>query len=136
MLREGIRMRRIRFVRHCTARQIRAKDRACRHPVEEVRWHAARLPAWADDPRTPARVADVVGLSDVAARAVLHRWNAPGPARPADGRGGNGSEPGLTTRRRGALSAAVRKRPRTAGGGPGRGWPGPSAAAGASGSGR
>lgn len=72
-------MARIPFVRHRTANRIRAKYRACRHPVEKTRWHAVWLLAWADEPRTPAQVAAVVGLSDVTVRHVLHRWNAAAP---------------------------------------------------------
>lgn len=104
-------MDRIPFVRHRTANQIRATYRACRHPVEKVRWHAVWLLARTDQPRTPAQVAELVGLSDVTVRAVLHRWNASGPAGLADGRAGNGAEPKLTARRRGALYAALQKRP-------------------------
>jgi transposase len=102
---------RIPFVRHRTANQIRAKYRGCRHPVEKTRWHALWLLARTDEPRTPAQVAALVGLSDVTVRAVLHRWNASGPDGLADGRKGNGSEPKLTARRRGALYAALQKRP-------------------------
>lgn len=104
-------MARIPFVRHRTADQIRAKYRACRHPVERTRWHALWLLARADEPRTPAQVAAVVGLSDVTVRAVLHRWNARGPDGVADGRTGNGSEPKLTPRRRDALYVALQRRP-------------------------
>ena len=104
-------MARIRMVRHRTANQVLRKYRACRHPVEKVRWHAVWLLARMDEPRTPAQVAGVVGLSDVTVRAVLHRWNAAGPAGLADGRRGNGSRPRLTPRRRGALYAALHKRP-------------------------
>jgi transposase len=35
-------MRRLPVVRHATANQARAKYRACRHPVEKTRWHAAK----------------------------------------------------------------------------------------------
>lgn len=104
-------MARIAFVRHRTAHQIRAKCRACRHPVEKVRWHAVWLLARTDEPRTPAQVAAVVGLSDVTVRHALHRWNASGPDGLADGRKGSGSQPKLTPRRRDALYAALRKRP-------------------------
>ena len=100
-------MARIPFVRHRTANQIRARYRACRHPVEKVRWHAVWLLARADEPRTPAQVARVVGLSDITVRAVLHRWNASGPAGLTDGRTGNGGQPKLTARRRDALRAAI-----------------------------
>ena len=104
-------MTRIPFVRHRTANQLLALYRACRRPVEKVRWHALWLLARTDEPRTPAQVAGVVGLSDVSVRAVLHRWNASGPGGVADGRRGNGSAPKLTPRRRNALYAALRKRP-------------------------
>jgi transposase len=104
-------MARLPFVRHRTVNQIRAKYRACRHPVEKPRWHAIWLLARTDHPRTPAQVADVVGLSAVTVRAVLHRWNAAGPDGLTDARRGNGSEPKLTPRRRAALYAAIQKRP-------------------------
>ena len=104
-------MARLPFVRHRTVNQLRSKYRACRHPVEKVRWHAVWLLSRTDDPRTPAQVAGLVGLSDVTVRAILHRWNASGPAGLGDGRKGNGSEPKLTTRRRDALYAALQKRP-------------------------
>lgn len=104
-------MARIPFVRHRTANQIRARYRACRHPVEKVRWHAVWLLARTDEPRTPAQVAGLVGLSDITVRAVLHRWNASGPDGLADRRKGNGSAPKLTARRRDALRAAITGRP-------------------------
>ena len=104
-------MARIPFVRHRTVNQLRAKYRACRHPVEKPRWHALWLLARTDAPRAPAQVADVVGLSAVTVRAVLHRWNATGPDGLSDGRKGNGSEPRLTPRRRNALYAALQQRP-------------------------
>ncbi len=104
-------MARIPFARHPTVNQIANKFRACRRPVEKARWHAVWLLARTDVPRTPAEVADVVGLSAVTVRAVLHRWNAAGPPGLTDEREGNGSEPRLTARRRAALYAALQKRP-------------------------
>lgn len=104
------------FVRHRTVNQIRSKYRSCRHPVGKVRWHALWLPARADEPRTPAQVARLVGLSDVTVRAVLHRWNAHGPDGVGDRRKGNGTAPKLTARRRDALPAALRGRPPDGGG--------------------
>src|SRR3954452_8951820 len=104
-------MPRLPFVRHRTANQIRSKYRACRHPVEKVRWHAIWLLARTDEPRAPAQVAGLVGLSGVTVRAVLHLWNATGPDGLSDGRKGNGSEPRLTPRRRNALYAALQQRP-------------------------
>jgi transposase len=102
---------RIPFVRHRTVNQIRAAYRACRHSVEKVRWHALWLLARTDEPRSPAQVAALVGLSDVTVRAVLHRWNATGAAGVMDGRKGNGSAPKLSPRRRDALYAALQGRP-------------------------
>jgi transposase len=104
-------MPRLPFVRHRTANQIRFKYRSCRHPTEKVRWHALWLLARTDRDRTPAEVADLVGLSAVTVRDVLHRWNGHGPAEVADRRKGNGAAPKLTARRRAALYAALQQRP-------------------------
>src|SRR5215218_6775534 len=104
-------MPRLPFVHHRTANQIRSKYRACRHPVEKPRWHALWLLARADEPRTPAQVADPVGLSAVTVRAVLRRWNDHGPDGVADRRRDNGADPKLTARQRDALYAALQKRP-------------------------
>ena len=104
-------MARIPFVRHRTVNRIWNKYRACREGVVKTRWHAVWLLARTDVPRTPAEVAEVVGLSAVTVRQMLHRWNAGGPAGLADGRQGNGSKPKLTARRRDALYAALQKRP-------------------------
>jgi len=104
-------MPRLPFVRHLTARQIHRKYRACRHPVEKTRWHAVWLLSRTDEDRTPARVADLVGLSAVTVRDVLHRWNARGPDGLADRRKHNGADPKLTPRQREALFTALRGRP-------------------------
>jgi transposase len=104
-------MQRLPVVRHLTANQARAKYRACRHPVEKVRWHAVWLLLRIDEPRTPAQVAELVGLSVITTRAVLHRWNGHGPEGLADRRKGNGSKPRLTDRQRAELLAALKKRP-------------------------
>ena len=104
-------MGRLPFVRHLTERQILRKYRACRHPVEKTRWHALWLLSRTDEDRTPARVADLVGLSAVTVRDVLHRWNASGPDGLADRRKGNGADPKLAARQRDALFAALQKRP-------------------------
>ena len=104
-------MHRLPVERHLTANQARAKYRACRHPVEKVRWHAVWLLLRADEPRTPAQVGELVGLSVITTRAVLHRWNADGPAGLTDRRQGNGSKPRLTDAQRAELFAALKKRP-------------------------
>ena len=104
-------MRRLPFVRHLPVSRLRYRYTSCRHPVEKPRWHAPWLLARADSPRTPAEVADVVGLSAVTARAVPHRWSDQGPGGVADRRKGNGADPELTARRRAALYAALQGRP-------------------------
>jgi transposase len=116
-------MRRPPFARHLPVSKLRYKYRSSRHPVEKPRWHALGLLARTDHPRTPAEVADVVGLSAVTVRHVLHRWNDHGPAGVADRRAGNGAEPKLTARRRAALYAALQKRPPDGGA-----WTGPKVA--------
>lgn len=116
-------MRRLPFARHLPVSKLRHRYVACRHPAEKPRWHALWLLARADVPRTPAEVADVVGLSAVTVRAVLHRWSAHGPGGVADRRKGNGATPKLTGRRRAALYAALRKRPPDGGA-----WTGPEVA--------
>ena len=93
VLREGIRWLASRSSATGPANQIRTKYRACRHPVEKTRWHALWLLARTDEPRTPAQVADVVGLSAVTVRAVLHRWNDRGPDGLADRRQGQRGRP-------------------------------------------
>ncbi|MBX9579022.1 MAG: helix-turn-helix domain-containing protein [Gemmataceae bacterium] len=104
-------MRRLPFVRHLPVGKLRYKYRTCRHPVEKPRWHALWLLARVDAPRNPSEVADVVGLSAVTVRAVLHRWNDHGPDGVADRRKDNGADPKLTARRRAALYAALQERP-------------------------
>jgi transposase len=104
-------MHRLPFVRHLPVGKLRHRYVSCRHPIEKPRWHALWLLARADVPRTPAQVADVVGLSAVTVRAALRRWNGHGPGGVADRRKGNGADPKLTARRRAALYAALQKRP-------------------------
>jgi transposase len=102
---------RLPVIRHRTARQAWAKYRACRHPVEKTRWHLVWLLLRADEPRTPAQAAAVVGVSVITARAVLKRWNAGGPAGLADRRSGNRGKPLLTGEQRTDLLAALKTRP-------------------------
>jgi len=104
-------MRRLPVVRHATANQARARYRACRPPVEKTRWHAIWLLLRADPPRTPAQVAEVVGLSVITVRDVLHRWNDAGPAGLADRRAANRGRPRLTADQRAELLAALKRRP-------------------------
>src|SRR5437764_8951668 len=117
-------MHRLPVIRHATANQARAKYRACRHPVEKVRWHAVWLLLRADESRTPAQVAAVVGLSAITVRDALKRWNEHGPSSLADGRRGNGAAPKLDPDQRAALLAALKQRPPDGGL-----WTGPKVAA-------
>jgi transposase len=103
-------MKRLPVERHLSAEQARERYLACPHPVEKTRWHAVWLLLRQDQPRTPAQVAGVLGLSAVTVRDYLHRWNARGPDGLLDLRKGNGAEPLLDAARRGALLAAVRRR--------------------------
>jgi transposase len=104
-------MRRLPVLRHRTPRQAWAKYRACRDPVEKTHWHLIWLLLRADEPRTPAQAAAVVGVSVITARAVLHRWNDRGPVGLADGRANNRGRPALTDARRAELFAALKRRP-------------------------
>ena len=104
-------MRRLPVTRHRTPRQAWSKYRACRHPVEKVRWHLIWLLLRTDEPRTPAQAAAVVGVSVITARAVLHRWNDHGPTGLGDRRAANGGRPRLTPDQRTALFAALKNRP-------------------------
>lgn len=117
-------MRRLPVERHLTANQARARYRACRHPVEKTRWHAIWLLLRTDQPRTPAEVAEVVGLSVITTRDVLTRWNEHGPDGLTDGRKSNGSAPKLDAGQRAELLAALKNRPPDGGL-----WSGPKVAA-------
>jgi transposase len=117
-------MQRLPVIRHRTPRQVWAKYRSCRHPVEKTRWHLIWLLLRTDQPRTPAAAAAVVGVSVITARAVLHRWNEHGPAGLADRRAANRGKPALTDAQRADLFAALKKRPPDGGL-----WSGPKVAA-------
>jgi transposase len=119
---EGTPMKRLPVQRHLSAGQARERSLACPHPVEKARWHALWLLLREDEPRTPAEVAGLLGLSAVTARDFPYRWNSLGPDGLTDRRKGNGAKPLLGGRQR-ALLAAVRKRH------PGGGlWTGPKVA--------
>ena len=104
-------MRRLPVERHLTADQAWARYRASSHPIEKTRWHALWLLLRTDEPRTPAQVTGVIGLSVIAVRQALRRWNQLGPDGLTDRRRGNGAAPRLTPDRRAALRAALRRRP-------------------------
>ena len=117
-------MKRLPVARHLSADQARERYRACRHPIEKTRWHAVWLLLRTDEPRAPAQVAELVGLSVITTRDVLKRWNERGPDGLTDGRKNNGSESKLDADRRAQLLAALKKRPPDGGL-----WSGPKVAA-------
>lgn len=104
-------MKRLPVVRHLSAERAEVEYRACQHPIEKVRWHAIWLLLRTDPTRTPAQVADVVGLSVITTRDVLKRWNERGPDGLADGRKNNGSDSKLDGGQRAQLLAALKRRP-------------------------
>ena len=104
-------MKRLPVVRHLSAEHAEAQYRACKHPIEKVRWHAIWLLLRTDPVRTPAQVADLVGLSVITTRDVLKRWNEHGSGGLADGRKNNGSDSKLDDDQRTRLLAALKKRP-------------------------
>ena len=104
-------MRRLSVSRHRTADQAWAKYRACRNPTEKIRWHTIWLLLRTDQPRTPAQVAQIVGISPISARATLHRWNEHGPRGLTDRRAANRGRPALSESQQAELLAALKKRP-------------------------
>lgn len=104
-------MRRLSVSRHRTPTQARSEYRRCRNGVEKARWHAIWLLLRTDHPRTPAQVAEVVGMSAVGVRAILRRWNEHGPPGLTDRRASNCGHPTLSDDRRAELFAALKRRP-------------------------
>jgi transposase len=117
-------MKRLPVVRHLPVERVEGEYRACRHPIEKTRWHALWLLLRTDPVRTPAQVADLVGLSVITTRDVLKRWNEQGPQGLTDGRKSNGSESKLDADQRAQLLAVLKKRPPDGGL-----WSGPKVAA-------
>ena len=104
-------MKRLPVVRHLRTEGAEARYRACKHPIEKTRWHAIWLLLRTDPVRTPAQVADLVGLSVITTRDVLKRWNEHGPEGLTDRRTNNGSDSKLDADQRAQLLAALKKRP-------------------------
>jgi hypothetical protein len=74
--------------------KLRHRYASCRHPVEKPRWHALWLLARTDAPRTPAAVADVVGLSAVTVPTSSTGGTTAAPTGWPTGSGGTGPSPG------------------------------------------
>jgi transposase len=104
-------MRRLSVIRHRTANRVRAAYRACRDGVEKTRWHMIWLLLRTDAPRTPAQVAEVVGVSAQTVRAALRRWDEHGPEGLTDRRATNRGRSRLSDEQRAELFAALQKRP-------------------------
>jgi len=104
-------MRRLSVICHRTADQARTEYRACRNSVEKARWHAVWLLLRTDQSRTPAQVAELVGMSAVGVRAILRRWNEHGPQGLSDRRATNRGRPTLSEDRCAELFAALKRRP-------------------------
>src|SRR6185436_6596611 len=100
-------MRRLPVMRHRTVNRVRAAYRACRDGVEKTRWHAIWLLLRTDVARTPAQVAEVVGVSVQSVRAALRRWNEHGPEGLTDRRAANRGRPRLSDEQRTEPFAAL-----------------------------
>src|SRR5687767_9870277 len=99
-------MRRLPVSRHRTTNQVRAAYRACRDGVAKTRWHAIWLLLRTDVPRTPAQVAEVVGMSVISVRAApVERTRPRGADRPT------GHRPGAPPALRRATRGVVRRPP-------------------------
>src|SRR5215217_3359351 len=117
-------MKRLPFVPHLPADEIRRRYLACERAGERTRWHAVWLLADGWPARTPDDVAALVGRSRTFVRNVLGRWNASGPAGLADGRRRNKRAPLLSDAQRAELLAALKADPADGGL-----WSGPEVAA-------
>ncbi len=117
-------MKRLPFVPHLTAEEIRRRYLACQRAGERTRWHALWLLADGWPARSPEDVAALVGRSPNFVRNVLNRFNASGPDGLADGRRGNGREPLLDAAQQAELLAALKSEPPDGGL-----WSGPKVAA-------
>jgi transposase len=117
-------MKRLPFVPHLSAGEIRRRYLACERPTERTRWHALWLLADGWPARPPDEVAALVGRSPTFVRNVLARWNASGPAGLTDGRRHNKKSPLLSDAQRAELLSALSADPPDGGL-----WSGPKVAA-------
>ena len=96
--------RRLVVASHLGPEQLRARARAA-PSGDRVRWLAVRLVA---EGRPATEVGPLVGFSPEWVRALVHRYNAGGPAALADQRHGNaGGPPLLDPAQREELRAAL-----------------------------
>jgi len=110
---------------HLAHDEIARRYRACRDGLEKTHWQALRLLTRPDSPPSPARAAEVIGLSAGWVRALVKRWNDGGPAGLADRRAlTNGGQSKLTPERRSELLSGLGQPPPDGGL-----WTGPKVAA-------
>jgi transposase len=117
-------MKRLPFVPHLPADEIRRRYLATGRAGERTRWHTVWLLADDWPARTPDAVAALVGRSPTFVRNVLGRWNASGPAGLADRRRHNRRAGKLSPGQQEELLAALKADPADGGL-----WSGPKVAA-------
>jgi transposase len=117
-------MKRLPFVSHLPADEIRRRYLACQRPGERTRWHALWLLADRWPARSPDDVAALVARSPTFVRNVLTRWNAKGPDGLVDGRRRHRRAPLLSEAQQAELLAALKADPPDGGL-----WSGPKVAA-------
>src|SRR5262245_3972133 len=100
-------MKRLPFVPHLSADEIRRRYLGSERAGERARWHALWLLADGWPARSPDQVAALVGRSPTFVRAALARWNAKSPDGLADGRRRNRRAPLLSDAQRGELRAGL-----------------------------
>lgn len=116
---------RLPIASHLGHDEVARRYRTCRDAREKTHWQALWLLTRPDSPASPARVAEVVGLSAGWVRALVKRWDADGPAGLADRRAAtNGGPTKLTPERRSELLSALGQPPPDGGL-----WTGPKVAA-------
>ena len=117
-------MKRLPFVPHLSADEIRCRYLASERAGERTRWHALWLLADGWPARSPDDVAALVGRSPTFVRDVLARWNASGPGGLTDRRRHNRRAPLLSEAQRAELLVALSADPPDGGL-----WSGPKVAA-------
>src|SRR5262245_54475916 len=104
-------MKRLPFVPHLSAEEIRRRYLACERPGERTRWHALGLLAHGWPARSPDEVAKLVGRSPTFVRNVLTRFNASGPEGLTDRRRHNKRASLLSPAQRAELLSALKADP-------------------------
>ena len=116
---------RLQIAPHLSHDEIARRYRACRDAREKTHWQALWLLTRPESPPSPARVAEVLGLSAGWVRALLRRWNAEGPAGLVDRRkAANGGKAKLTPEQQAELYQTLQTPPPDGGL-----WSGPKVAA-------